>query len=59
VLAPTFYWPLFLRPKLEKLLGKKLPPNKHIRSDNTNVVVSATERLEQDLTKQFDKTEID
>jgi hypothetical protein len=59
VLAPSFYWPLFIRPKLEKLLCKKLSSNKRVRPDNTNVVVSVTERSERDLTKQFDETEID
>jgi hypothetical protein len=59
VLAPSFYWPLFLRPKLEKLLCKKLSSNKHVRPDDTNVVVSVTERSERDLTKRFDETEID
>ncbi|CZT13844.1 uncharacterized protein RAG0_17336 [Rhynchosporium agropyri] len=59
VLAPIFYWPLFLQPKLEKLLCKKLPSNKRDRPDGTNVVVSVTERSERDLTKRFDETDID
>lgn len=59
VLAPIFYWPLFLQPKLEKLLYKKLPSNKRVRPDDTNVVVSATDRSERDLTKRFDETDID
>jgi hypothetical protein len=59
VLAPSFYWPLFLQPKLEKLLCKKLPSNKRVRPDDANVVISVTERSERDLTKRFDETDID
>lgn len=55
VLAPTFYWPLFPRPKLEKVLYKKLPSNKRVRPDDTNVVVSVTERSERDLTSDLTK----
>ncbi|CAN9211125.1 unnamed protein product [Alternaria alternata] len=43
VLAPRFYWSLFLREKLEKLLQKKLPPSKRVACEGTNVVVSVTE----------------
>jgi hypothetical protein len=57
VLAPNFYWSPFLRPKLEKLPRKKLSPNKRVRPDDTNVVVSVTERSERDLTKRFDETD--
>lgn len=59
VLAPRFYWSLFLRPKLEKLLQKKLPPSKRVTCDDTNVVVSVTGRSERDLTKRFDEADID
>ncbi|KAE8440413.1 hypothetical protein EG329_008014 [Mollisiaceae sp. DMI_Dod_QoI] len=59
VLAPIFYWPLFLQPKLEKLLCKKLPSNKRVRPDDTNVVISVTDRSERDLTKRFDETDIE
>jgi len=59
VLAPTFYWSLFLRPKLEKLLCKKLSLNKRVRPDDTSMVVSVTKRSERDLTKRFDETDID
>ena len=58
VLAPTFYWPQFLKPKLEKLLRKKVSSNKRVTPDDTNVVVSVTDRSERDLTKRFDETEI-
>ena len=59
VLAPTFYWPEFLKPKLEKLLRKKVPSNKRVTPDDTNVVVSVRDRSERDLTKRFDETEIE
>ncbi|KAF3034265.1 hypothetical protein E8E11_001061 [Didymella keratinophila] len=59
VLAPRFYWSLFLRDKLEKLLQKKLPPSKRVACEETNVVVSVTERSQRDLTKRFDEMDID
>jgi hypothetical protein len=58
VLAPSFYWPQYLKPKLEKLLRKKVSSNKRVAPDDTNVVVSVTDRSERDLTKRFDETEI-
>ncbi|CAN9251087.1 unnamed protein product [Alternaria alternata] len=59
VLAPRFYWSLFLREKLEKLLQKKLPPSKRVACEDTNVVVSVTERSKRDLTKRFDELDVD
>jgi hypothetical protein len=59
VLAPSFYWPLILQPKLEKLLCKKVPSNKRVMPDDTSVVVSVTGRSERDLIKRFDEIEID
>ncbi|KAF3029133.1 hypothetical protein E8E12_000333 [Didymella heteroderae] len=59
VLAPRFYWSLFLRDKLKKLLQKKLPPSKRVACEDTNVVVSVTKRSQHDLTKRFDKMDID
>ena len=59
VLAPRFYWSLFLRDKLEKLLQKKLPPSKRVACEDTNVVVSVTERSKRDLTKRFDEMDVD
>ena len=51
VLAPEFYWPQFLKPKLEKLLRKKVSSNKRVAPDDTNVVVSVNDRSERDLTR--------
>jgi hypothetical protein len=58
VLAPRFYWSLFLRPKLEKFLQKKVP-HRRVACDDTCVVVSVTGRSERDLTKRFDELDID
>ena len=44
VLAPTAYWHMVLKPKLERLLQKKLPQNRHVRGDDTNVIVSVNHR---------------
>jgi hypothetical protein len=59
VLAPRFYWSLFLREKLDKLLQKKLSSSKRVTCEDTNVVVSVTDRSERDLTKRFDERNID
>ncbi|PGH30703.1 hypothetical protein GX50_06516 [[Emmonsia] crescens] len=57
VLAPGFYWRLFLQPKLKELLCCKYP-HRSIVSDDTSVVVSVT-RLQDKLTRRFDQTSID
>ncbi|KAK3353543.1 hypothetical protein B0T25DRAFT_623475 [Lasiosphaeria hispida] len=57
-LFPAF-WGTFLQPKLEKLLDKKLPPNKVYKAEETNVVVSVTDRSERDLVKRFDELDIE
>jgi hypothetical protein len=59
VLAPRFYWSLFLRDKLDKLLQRKLPPSQRVACEDTNVVVSVTERSKRDLTKRFDEMDVD
>jgi hypothetical protein len=53
VLAPRFYWWLFLQPKL---LVRKYP-QRELESDDTSVVVSATRQKSH--TRRFDKTDID
>lgn len=50
---------MFLRPKLEKLLCKKLPQNRPVKIDDTDVVVSVTDRTKRDLRKRFDDADID
>jgi hypothetical protein len=59
VLALAPYWQLFLRPRLEKLLQKKLGCKSSATPDDTNVIVSVTGRLERDLTKRFDELDIE
>lgn len=59
VLAPASFWNVILQTKLEKLLRRKVPRNRCVRSDDANVVVSVTERSERDLTKRFDDNDID
>jgi hypothetical protein len=56
VLAPRFYWRLFLQPKLKELLIRKYPHRK-LESDDTSVVVSAIRQ--KGLTRRFDKTDVD
>jgi hypothetical protein len=54
VLVPNAYWHLCLKPKVEKLLDKKVAHNKHVEFDDTSVVVSVNDRSQRDLTKRFD-----
>lgn len=54
VLAPSAFWSNILRPKLNSLLARKLPQNKSFRVDDTNVVVSVTDRTEQSATLSSD-----
>jgi hypothetical protein len=56
VLVPDAFWKHLLEPKLKNFLRKK---NRPLRSEDTNVVLSVTERSERDLTKRFDDTTID
>jgi hypothetical protein len=58
VLAPAAYWQVFLQPKLEEMLRKKLPRNKYMRLDNISIIVSVTDRLKRDLVKQFNGLDI-
>ena len=58
-MAPIAYWHMFLKPKLEKLLLKKLAQNRPVQCDETNVVVSVKGRSERDLTKRFDNLDVD
>ncbi|KAJ9130191.1 hypothetical protein NKR23_g12307 [Pleurostoma richardsiae] len=57
VLAPGAFWRRTLRPKLEKLLLKKLPSNKSFKADDTNITVSV--RSQRALVKSFDELDID
>jgi hypothetical protein len=44
VVTPGAFWRSTQRPKLEKLLHKKIPPNKSFKADDTNITVSVTDR---------------
>jgi len=59
VLAPGAFWDQTLKSKLLQLLEKKTPRNKCYEPDETNVVVSVTDRSQRDLTKRFDELDID
>jgi hypothetical protein len=59
VLAPGAFWDQTLKPKLQQLLAKKTPRNKCYEPDETNVIVSVTDRSQRDLTKRFDELDID
>ncbi|KAK4451205.1 hypothetical protein QBC34DRAFT_447788 [Podospora aff. communis PSN243] len=59
VLAPGAFWDGTLKPKLLQLLSKKTPRNKCYEPDETNVIVSVTDRSQRDLTKRFDELDID
>ncbi|KAK4232679.1 hypothetical protein C8A03DRAFT_20075, partial [Achaetomium macrosporum] len=59
VLTPGAFWDRTLKPKLLHLLEKKTPRNKCYEPDETNVIVSVTDRSERDLTKRFDGLDID
>ncbi|KAK5651141.1 hypothetical protein OQA88_13235 [Cercophora sp. LCS_1] len=59
VLVPHALWDTLLQPKLKKLLDKKLPSNKVYKAEETNVVVSVTDRSERNLVKRFDELDIE
>ncbi|KAM0708546.1 hypothetical protein Q7P35_005198 [Cladosporium inversicolor] len=58
-LAPGHYWSMFLQPKLDALLGKKIKNGKRIQPDDSNVLVSVNERSERDLIRRFDEVQVD
>ncbi|KAF1957124.1 hypothetical protein CC80DRAFT_411445, partial [Byssothecium circinans] len=53
VLIPIGYWHTILRPKLERLRGRKFGPGWHMRCDDTYVTVSVTDRTQRNLVKSF------
>jgi hypothetical protein len=59
VLAPAPYWSMFLQPKLDALLSKKINNSKRVKPDDSNVVVSVNERSERDLIRRFDEVQVD
>jgi hypothetical protein len=59
VLAPSVYWHLYLRAKVDELLSRKLLHGRHVKCDDTSVVASVNDRSERDLTKRFDDMDVD
>lgn len=49
---------MFLRPKLKKLLYKKLSQNRLVKIDNIDVVVLMIDYIKCDLRKRFDDANI-
>jgi hypothetical protein len=58
VLAPMAYWHEILKPKLNRLLRRKVAQNRTIRCDDTSVVASVTDRSQRDLIKRFNDINI-
>ena len=60
VLAPSAYCQHFLHPKLDDFWDDFWRRKKRsVRSEDTNVVVSVTQRKEPDFTRRFADTSID
>jgi hypothetical protein len=59
VLAPTAYWHKILKPKLDRVLQRKVAQNKSIRCDDTSIVAAVVPRTQHKLTKRFDAIDID
>jgi len=59
VLAPRTFWDNILQTKLEKLADRKLYSKKCYRIEDTDVVISVTDRSQRDFTTQFEALEID
>lgn len=58
VLEPSSYWQM-IKQNAESVLCGKIARNRRVRSDDTTVVVSINERSKRDLTKRFERTDID
>lgn len=57
VLKPSSYWQE-IKQKAENVLRRKIARNRRVTSDDTMVVVSVNDRSQRDLTKRFEKTDI-
>jgi hypothetical protein len=59
VVAPTAYWHMTLKPKLDQLLQRKVAQNRHVRCEDTTVVAAINYRAEPNVTNQFENINID
>ncbi|KAK5805930.1 hypothetical protein VI817_000188 [Penicillium citrinum] len=58
-LAPSVYWPSFLRDKLEKVLQERIPRSRRVRSDGTSVVTSVDDRKHKNVKTWCNSLDID
>ena len=58
VLAPDCFWRLILQPKLERVVRRKFPTYRRVRSEDTEVTVSVTERSKRPLITRFEEDKI-
>lgn len=59
VLTPSAYWETVLKPKLERVAGQKFSGKQRVRPDDTAITVAINEHSEHNLTKRFEKTNVD
>jgi hypothetical protein len=55
---PSSYWER-IKQKAERVLRQKVNRNRRVKPDDTSVVVSVNDRSQRDLTKHFEKTDVD
>ena len=58
VLEPASFWQVVLRPRLEKVVEKKMSHVQNVRAFETNVVASVTARGVHDFTNEFEELDI-
>jgi hypothetical protein len=56
--APSSYWQQ-IKQKAECVLRQKINRNRRVKPDDTSIVVSVNDCSQRDLTKRFEKTDID
>jgi hypothetical protein len=59
VLAPAVYWCMYLQPRVDTLVARKLPTGGQAECDDTTVVATVNDRSERDLVKRYDDMHID
>ncbi|KAL7916942.1 hypothetical protein ACQKWADRAFT_317726 [Trichoderma austrokoningii] len=58
ILAPGAYWDKILKQEVETRLKQKTPKKKRYEPEETNIVVSVTDRHEHKLSKHYPKFDI-